>query len=204
MALGGFVYILGGETGNNTVSSSVEIYQNTLFTIDETDNGNDATQLVQRQTKPAPMIVARSEAEAVADTEGKAIYVMGGRTDNNNLTLTMEVYDVTLDCWKLLPDMRFGRKGFRSGCVEDRIIVVGGSIEGVATDIVEMFNITTQTWSHLRHLPSPATDFALAKVHKSNLNISILKEHFKFPGDVVVEQSKRVNKPVAEHFNWKL
>ena len=68
--------------------------------------------------------------------------------------------------------------------MEDRIIVIGGSIEGVATDIVEMFNITTQTWSQLRHLPSPATDFALAKVEKTYLDHETITKHFQFSQDV--------------------
>ena len=108
------------------------------------------------------------------------------------------------DCWKLAPEMKFARSRFRCASVEDRIVVVGGYIEGVATDIVEMFNITTQTWSELRHLPSPAADFALAKVEQSFLSPTAIKKHFKYSGDVVLEETKRTQKPLSEHFNWKL
>ena len=103
----------------------------------------------------------------------------------------------------MAPEMRVCRSGFRSVCVEDRIVVVGGYIQGVPTDRVEMFNLSQEIWTEIRHLPSPAADFALAKVEKSNLSPSAIKD-FQFSGDVVLEQTKRTNKPISDHFHWKL
>ena len=82
-------------------------------------------------------------------------------------------------------------------------MVVGGYIQGVPTDRVEMFNLSQEIWTEIRHLPSPAADFALAKVEKSNLTPSAIK-YFQFHGDVVLEQTERTNKPISDHYNWKL
>ena len=92
VALDSFVYIIGGETSNKTVTDSVELYQNTLFTIGETNNGNEGTETrsVQGKTNLSPLLLARSEAEAVALSESRTIYVVGGRTDSNNLSTTLQ------------------------------------------------------------------------------------------------------------------
>ena len=211
VALNSFVYIIGGMTDSKTVTNSVEIYRNTLFAAGETErlevNGNVET--VESSTKlspekqPAGMLVARSGAEAVARPQHNTIYVIGGRTDNNNYTNSMEVFHVNTDTWTVLPEMMFGRREFRCACIEDRILVVGGYIEDVPTDRVEMFNISTNSWTEISHLPSPVADFALATVDKTDLTVEMMEKYFQFSEDVVVEKNNRTKKPISEHFNWK-
>ena len=211
VALGSAVYVMGGMTASKTVSNSVEIYRNTLFASGQRleVNGNVGSPGDPRvpgaaTQQPAEMLVARSGGEAVAGPGHNTIYVMGGRTDNNNnYTNSMEVYHVDTDTWTILPGMMFGRREFRCACIEDRILVVGGYIEDVATDRVEMFNISTNSWTEISHLPSPAADFALAKVEKTDLSVEMIQKYFQFSEDVVVEKTKRTKKPISEHFNWK-
>ena len=198
---------MGGMTDSNAVTNSVEIYRNTLFADGERleVNGNQGspTQPDKPEKQPAEMLVARSGAEAVARPQDNTIYVIGGRTDNNNHTNSMEVYHVDTDTWTLLPEMKFGRRDFRCACIEDRILVVGGYIEDAATDRVEMFNISTNSWTEVSHLPSPVADFALAKVEKTDLTVEMIEKYFQFSEDVVVERNKRTKKPISEHYNWK-
>ena len=198
---------MGGMTDSNAVTNSVEIYRNTLFADGERleVNGNQSspTQPEKPEKQPAEMLVARSGAEAVARPQDNTIYVIGGRTDNNNHTNSMEVYHGDTDTWTLLPEMKFGRRDFRCACFEDRILVVGGYIEDAATDRVEMFNISTNSWTEVSHLPSPVADFALAKVEKTDLTVEMIKKYFQFSEDVVVERNKRTKKPISEHYNWK-
>ena len=210
MALDSFVYIIGGMTDSKTVTNSVEIYRNTLFAAGETGsqrlevNGNvESSSQLSPEKQPAGMLVARSGAEAVARPQHNTIYVIGGRTENNNYTNSMEVFHVNTDTWTALPEMMFGRREFRCACIEDRILVVGGYIEDVATDRVEMFNISTNSWTEISHLPSPAADFALATVEKTDLTVEMIEKCFQFSEDVVVEKTKRNKKPISEHFKWK-
>ena len=207
MALGSLVYIMGGMTDSNTVTNSVEIYRNTLFAVGERPevNGNlgSPSQPEKPEKQPAEMLVARSGAEAVVRPQHNTIYVIGGRTENNNYTNSMEVYHADTDTWTELPEMKFGRREFRCACIEDRILVVGGYIEDVATDRVEMFNISTNSWTEVSHLPSPAADFALARVEKTDLSVEMIEKYFQFSEDVVVERTKRTKKPISEHYNWK-
>lgn len=93
----------------------------------------------------------------------------------------------------------------RSGCkmatVADRILVVGGIISGHPTDIVEMFNITSNSWCQtVSLLPSPMADFALARVEAQYLEDDVVDRFMKFKSDVVVERAKRVMEPIAEYF----
>ena len=203
-------------TDSNTVTNSVEIYRNTLFAAGERleVNGNLELEELEElesqsqpplppEKQPARMLVARSGAEAVARPGHNTIYVIGGQTDNNNYTNSMEVYHLNADTWTILPEMMFGRREFRCACIEDRILVVGGYIEDAATDRVEMFNISTNSWTEVSHLPSPVADFALAKVEKTDLTVEMIKKYFQFSEDVVVERNKRTKKPISEHYNWK-
>ena len=89
-----------------------------------------------------------------------------------------------------------------STVVADRIIVVGGTISGQPTDIVEMFNTTTCSWNQsCSLLPFPMADFALAKVDVENLDAEVIEKNMKFKDDVVVANVKRVVKPITEHFS---
>ena len=66
-----------------------------------------------------------------------------------------------------------------------------------------MFNISTNSWTEISHLPSPVADFALAKVEKTDLSVETIEKYFQFSLDVVVEKTKRTKKPISEHYSWK-
>ena len=88
--------------------------------------------------------------------------------------------------------------------VSNRILVIGGSIDNMASDLIEMYNITNKTWSFCNLLPSPATDFALAKIFANDISNEAVEKHFKFKNDVVVERNRRIFNPLSEHFKWKI
>ena len=88
--------------------------------------------------------------------------------------------------------------------VSDRIIVIGGTIDNMASDLVEMYNITNKSWMVCNLLPSPATDFALAKILTVDLSNEVIEKHFQFKNDVVVERNRRIFAPLSEHFEWNI
>ena len=65
------------------------------------------------------------------------------------------------------------------------------------------YNISSNSWTEISHLPSPAADFALATVEKTDLTVEMIEKYFQFSEDVVVEKTKRTKKPISEHFKWK-
>ena len=89
VTLANLVYIIGGETSDRQVTTSVEVYQNTLFTLhDNSDTDNRAE--TGQPVLVSPLLLARSEAEAVAEAERRMIFVMGGRADNKTVTNTVQ------------------------------------------------------------------------------------------------------------------
>ena len=113
------------------------------------------------------------------------------------------MYDINRNTWELLPDMKHPRKQFRVAAISDRIIVVGGNIGVRDTDLVEMFNITNNSWMFCNLLPSPASNFALASVSIEDLENEAKENKFEFKNDVVIERARRILNPLANHFSWK-
>jgi N-acetylneuraminic acid mutarotase len=101
----------------------------------------------------APMPTARSGGGA-AVIDGK-IYVAGGRPPGGS---AFEVYDPATDRWETLPDMPTQRNHLAMAAVNGRIIVAGGRFGpgamGERTDIVEIYDPATRSWT--RGAPLPA------------------------------------------------
>jgi len=192
--LGDIIYILGGSDGES-VSNTVEIYDNALF-ISSSDDDKARSQIKEKEV--ATMIIARTSARAV--DHGGHIYVIGGGTGNGH-TKTGEVYDPEANQWTMIPEMNFERRDFRLAVVHNRILVVGGYIEDKPTDSVEMFDIATQNWVQCEQLPSPRENFSLATVKIDFLTPEVV-EKIKFRGDVLLEKTRRIILPVQEHFKW--
>ena len=82
------------------------------------------------------------------------------------------------------------------------MLSVGGLINEAPSDIVEMYNTTTCSWSLVSLLPFPAADMALATVLCEDLETEVIEDSLRFKGDVVMERQMRVLQPLADHFRW--
>ena len=130
--------------------------------------------------------------------------MLGGYTSSSSNASWLKsfiVLDGNSGEWRQLPDMKHVRSDFRMANVADRILVVGGIISEHPTDIVEMFNITSNSWCQTCSLlPSPMTGFALARVEAQYLDDEIVDNYMKFKSDVLLEKVKRVMQPISEYF----
>jgi N-acetylneuraminic acid mutarotase len=114
---------------------------------------------------PAP----RTRAEgAYGDTShGGKIYAIGGRTAGSENKL--DAYEVATDTWTTLADMPTSRAAAAAAVVGNSIYVMGGRTAaspcgGGALNVVERYDIDTDTWTTVSPLPSPRSDFAAVAV----------------------------------------
>ena len=92
-AMGGKIYVTGGETGNDELVNSVYVY----------DPQADAwTQLASMGN------ARRSHASAVV---GGKLYVFGGLDSRERLVSTAEVYDPASDSWAQVTNLTSARCG---------------------------------------------------------------------------------------------
>ena len=131
----GRLYIIGGEAGNPTAGESV--FQNGIYMLDE-----QAGQWLPR----APMPTARSGGGS-AVIDGK-IYVAGGRPPRGS---DLAVYDPAADTWTVLPNVPNQRNHLGVVAVGNKLYVAGGRFGGGVgsemTDIVEIYDPATNSWS---------------------------------------------------------
>ena len=104
-----------------------------------------------------------------AGTDGKKMYIFGGRTTRynrpeNGIT-TVQIYDPTADAWSYGPEMLYGRSGMGNApFINGRFFVFGGeekettfSNENRVFNQVHSFNPTTFKWSSsVPHMPIAA------------------------------------------------
>src|SRR5215217_6167213 len=92
------------------------------------------------------MPTARSGGGA-AVIDGK-IYVVGGRPPRG---ADLAVYDPAADSWTVLPDMPTQRNHLAVGAIDGMLYVAGGRFGGGVgsqmTDVLEIYNPRTNTWS---------------------------------------------------------
>jgi N-acetylneuraminic acid mutarotase len=112
---------------------------------------------------PAPLPV-RSEQAYGESTHGGFFYVIGGRS--GTVLDNLERYDPVTDTWTTLTPMLTARAAAAAAVQGDAIYVIGGRTgtggpcTGTALDVVERYDIDTDTWSEVASLPSPRTDAA--------------------------------------------
>jgi hypothetical protein len=125
----------------------------------------------------APMHVARSGL-GVAVVNGK-IYGIGGSTESGTdktggFVGTNEEYDPTTDKWTLKASMPTPRRSFAIASHEGKIYCIGGIIDYNAstglsiTDVNEVYDPATDTWSRKASLPT-ARSWAIAVVLGSRI-----------------------------------
>ena len=133
------IYIIGGETGSG-VTSSVEIYHNTMFVSDESiiQVESENKSVNKSNVEIANMNTPKTEAEGVyrcwlkekllftqffvLNSHGY-IYVIGGRSDVGKVTQSCERYCIEKNQWETLADMHYQRTQFRIASFNDRILV---------------------------------------------------------------------------------
>jgi N-acetylneuraminic acid mutarotase len=147
-AADGRLYLIGGEAGNPTPAESV--FQSGVYMLDE-----QAGQWVPR----APMPTARSGGGA-AVIDGK-IYVAGGRPPRG---ADFAVYDPRADQWTVLPDVPTQRNHLAVAAIDGRIYVAGGRFGGGVgselTDVLEIYDPRTNTWTRGAPLLAPRAGVA--------------------------------------------
>jgi N-acetylneuraminic acid mutarotase len=142
LALGGWLYALGGEGEDGGSFSTMERYN---------PNAASGWQAV------APMHYER--ASFAAEVLGRYIYVAGGIGSDGLPTRTAERYDAAQNFWERLPDMHMDRSHFASVEMHGCLYVLGGKARyddpaldqeyGQIVAAVERFNPAEGVWEQL-------------------------------------------------------
>ncbi|MBM2810069.1 MAG: hypothetical protein HW416_828 [Chloroflexi bacterium] len=135
-SVNGKLYLIGGEISADGFANQ-GFYINTVYEYDP------ATAV---WTQKAPMPTARS-AGATDVIDGK-IYVAGGRPPQGS---DFAVYDPAADTWRVLPDLPTQRNHLAAAAIGGKLYVAGGRFGGGVgsemTDILEIYDPATNTWS---------------------------------------------------------
>lgn len=138
----GRLYVIGGEAGN---PGGGQGFQNSVFMLDE-----EAGTWVPR----APMPTARSGGGSAA-VDGR-IYVAGGRPPHGS---DFAVYDPATDAWTELPNVPTQRNHLGVVAIGGKLYVAGGRFGGGVgsemTDILEVYDPATNSWSRGASLLAP-------------------------------------------------
>lgn len=100
--------------------------------------------------------VERYAGSAVEDADGD-ILVVGGTTDGQNPTGSVERYAPSKDAWSKLADLPTPRLGLATARAKDgRVFAIGGrAMDGKPSSVVEVWSPSTKTWSAGPSLPTP-------------------------------------------------
>jgi uncharacterized protein (TIGR03437 family) len=136
----GRLYVIGGQSDSGNSS-----FVNTVFEYDPATNA--------WRTR-APMPTARGGGvAAVIDAK---IYVAGGRPPRG---ADFAVYDPVENQWTTLPNLPTQRNHLAAAAVDGKVYVIGGRFEAGATspltDVVEIYDPRTNSWSQGQRLPRP-------------------------------------------------
>ncbi len=122
-----------------------------------------------------PMPTKRYDLTAVV--LDNIIYAIGGntKTDLN----TVEAFDTVTRRWTRLAPLITSRYALQSIAINGLVYVLGGRSNGVLTDVVEVFNPKTQTWSFATRMPEPMAGFGVATAD-GILHVVKFDKHFAY------------------------
>lgn len=142
---GGKLYAVGGENSGTTAMNRVEQYSpetNTWATMANLPNSLSHVSVVEA---------------------GGKLYAIGGRTSSYYAVNTIYEYHPTTNSWMAKASMPTARYGVSAGVIGDKIYVAGGFrstltnwtpvLEANPTDVLEVYDITNNTWSTKKALP---------------------------------------------------
>lgn len=134
------VYVVGGLDGGHGSRNTTAFSQFDAYDI-------AADEWTSLPDKPR----ARDHFSAVVVAD--KLYAIGGRNTSRTIwaevIYEIDVFDFELGEWSTLPpenDIPTPRAGAAYAVIENKILVIGGETERGAFDLVEAFDITTQTW----------------------------------------------------------
>ena len=145
---GGRLYIMGGEGGNPIGGQS--IFLNLTHVL------NDEAGVWE----PRADMPTRRSGGGASVIDGK-IYVAGGRPPRG---ADFAMYDPATDAWTALPDMPTARNHLAVGAVGGKVVVAGGrfggSVGSEMTDVVEIYDPSTNAWSRSTPMLAPRAGMA--------------------------------------------
>ncbi len=130
VTLNGYIYVLGGATTNGVLLNTVERYDPTTDTWDD--------------TVVPPFAEARVNAAAIV-FNGE-IYLMGGRNVQNEETDDVVVYNPQTGSWTTIDDLQRQREGHIAVLLRNKICVMGGIREGNYEEDIEWYDDSTGQW----------------------------------------------------------
>lgn len=150
VALGGKIYVIGGEEEFLPMSDAVQEY-------------DPAT---EQWTLRASMPTARRSA-AAAVLDGR-IVVIGGSSGGMDIA-TVEAYDPASDSWAGLPPLAEARRDLGAEVMGGELLALGGYTGTFVPDAgyrraVEVYDTVTGGWSAAEDMPIPRANFASAVV----------------------------------------
>jgi len=144
----GNAYAFGGLDGNGQPLASAEMYN------------QDSNAWAAVTSLPAP----RYQFPAVFDGTN-SIYVFGGITDTVNQTelATVLRYSVSAKSWTAMASMPIAVAGSGAAMGPDgKIYVAGGTAGGVPTNVVQVYDPTSNAWTSGTPLPEALSEIAMA------------------------------------------
>jgi N-acetylneuraminic acid mutarotase len=138
------IYVIGGDFGP---AGPHQNYTNLVY--------NSATDTWENR---AEMLTPRGRLDANL-VDGK-IYVIGGSTTNRaDISSVNEVYDTETDTWTTRAQIPTAVCSYASAVVDSKIYVIGGFVQStppdvVATNLTQIYDTETDTWSHGAPIPT--------------------------------------------------
>ncbi len=107
-----------------------------------------------------------TNSEGTGVTHGGLFYTIGGRGPGSNANWA---YDPTTNSWTTLSPLPTARMGLAAAVVGNSIYAIGGRTgsgpnSGGKVNVVERYDIATDTWAAVSPLPSARSDLAAATV----------------------------------------
>jgi len=133
---------------------------------------------------PAPAMPGSRAAFSMVAAKGK-IYALGGSGDIAN---QMAVFDPQTKQWQLVEGGPLGRRGAVALAIDDNIYLIGGGSSNEPSGRMDVFNISSSTWTAGNPLPTPRSGHAAAvfmgKIHvmggRGGGRGETLKDHWIF------------------------
>ena len=153
------IYTLSGGGMHGNLSSCEKL------NLDSNDNGSWSFTAPMGSDVPKHALAVCS----FEDTESSFIYAIGGWADGKRCSNDFEVYNVKSDVWELLPPFTISRRLLGAVATKRFVYTFGGCIDnsnhlgfvddeslarsGWVTGAVERYDVESQSWESLRHMP---------------------------------------------------